>query len=170
MIELPQRTVTLLFTDIEASTRLLHTLGPDVYEQALATHRRLLRDAFTSHGCAVVDTQGDAFLYAFPRATDGAQGSPRRRPLLRCVIGAGGDWQQDPADRLDPPAVLVAAVDLLAFAVFADTVVDAVLEEASDPVALGVSSSRGQRHAFCAHAMEPEWWFRSQSRDFGLIY
>src|SRR5207249_2832388 len=33
--ELPQGTVTLLFTDIEGSTRLLHTLGPARYAAAL---------------------------------------------------------------------------------------------------------------------------------------
>jgi predicted ATPase/class 3 adenylate cyclase len=69
MAELPQGTVTLLFTDIEGSTRLLHTLG-DAYEDALATHRSLLRDALLSHGGVEVDTQGDAFFYGFPRATD----------------------------------------------------------------------------------------------------
>ena len=55
MVELPGETVTLLFTDIEGSTRLVHHLG-DAYEDVLATHRRLLRDAFGSHGGAEVDT------------------------------------------------------------------------------------------------------------------
>jgi hypothetical protein len=64
MRELPSGTVTLLFTDIEGSTRLLHELG-DAYVQTLAEHRRLLRDAFARHGGVEVDTQGDAFLAAF---------------------------------------------------------------------------------------------------------
>jgi hypothetical protein len=34
----PTGTVTFLFTDIEASTRLLRELGPDVYAEALAEH------------------------------------------------------------------------------------------------------------------------------------
>jgi class 3 adenylate cyclase len=42
---LPSGTVTLLFTDIEGSTRLLHELG-DRYGGALADHRRLLRECF----------------------------------------------------------------------------------------------------------------------------
>ncbi len=69
MADLPSGTVTLVFTDIEGSTRLLDTLGA-AYEEVLETHRAFLRDAFTSHGGAEVDTQGDAFFYAFPRATD----------------------------------------------------------------------------------------------------
>ena len=65
MIELPSGTVTLLFTDIEGSTRLIEELGEDGYVLALAEHRRLLRSAFSAHGGVEVDTQGDAFLYAF---------------------------------------------------------------------------------------------------------
>lgn len=66
--ELPAGTVTLLFTDIEGSTRLLHELGPSGYAEALAEHRRVLRQAFRDRGGVEVDTQGDAFFYAFPDA------------------------------------------------------------------------------------------------------
>jgi len=69
MRPLPTGTVTFLFTDIEGSTRLLHELG-DAYAEALAEHRRLLREAFTRHGGVEVDTQGDAFFVAFARAKD----------------------------------------------------------------------------------------------------
>ena len=69
MAELPTGTVTLVFTDIEGSTRLLETLG-ESYGEVLAEHRSLLRQAFSTHGGIEVDTQGDAFFFAFPRATD----------------------------------------------------------------------------------------------------
>lgn len=59
--ELPSGTVTFLFTDVEGSTRLLLDLG-DGYADALAEHRRLLREAFRRHGGVEVDTQGDAFF------------------------------------------------------------------------------------------------------------
>src|SRR4029453_15596344 len=65
-IELPRGTVTVLFTDIEGSTRLIAELGEDRYVEALDEHRRLLRSAFSAHGGVEVDTQGDAFLYSFP--------------------------------------------------------------------------------------------------------
>ena len=45
---LPTGVVTLLFTDVEGSTRLLHSLG-DEYGQALHEHRRRLRAAFADH-------------------------------------------------------------------------------------------------------------------------
>ena len=67
MTELPSGTVTFLFTDIEGSTRLLKQLG-DRYSELLETHRRLLRAAFEANGGREIDTQGDSFFVAFPRA------------------------------------------------------------------------------------------------------
>jgi class 3 adenylate cyclase len=62
--------VTFLFTDIEGSTRLLRELG-DGYADALAEHRRALREAWgRRHEGVEVDTQGDAFFVAFARASD----------------------------------------------------------------------------------------------------
>jgi predicted ATPase len=66
--DLPSGVVTLLFTDIEGSTTLLHELGTDAYSRALAEHRRLLRTTFARHGGVEVDTQGDALFYSFPTA------------------------------------------------------------------------------------------------------
>jgi predicted ATPase/class 3 adenylate cyclase len=67
--QLPIGEVTLLFTDIEGSTRLLRDLG-DAYTDALAEHRRILREAVAAHAGAEVDTQGDAFFFAFARASE----------------------------------------------------------------------------------------------------
>jgi predicted ATPase/class 3 adenylate cyclase len=69
MSELPTGTVTLLFTDIEGSTRLLEELG-DRYTEVFGEHRRLLREAFERHGGVEVGTHGDAFFVAFTRAVD----------------------------------------------------------------------------------------------------
>ena len=66
---LPSGTVTLLFTDIEGSTRLLQRLG-DNYANILAECRQLLRATFQEWNGREVDTQGDAFFIAFARATD----------------------------------------------------------------------------------------------------
>ena len=46
--DLPTGVVTLLFTDVEGSTRLLHELGDD-YGEALQEHRRRLRATFAEH-------------------------------------------------------------------------------------------------------------------------
>src|SRR6476469_805594 len=68
MAGLPTGVVTLLFTDVEGSTRLLQELG-DGYGEALHEHRRRLRAAFAEHEGVEVDTQGDAFFVAFARAS-----------------------------------------------------------------------------------------------------
>src|SRR5712692_3301680 len=69
MAGLPTGTVTFLFTDIEGSTRLLEHLG-DRYADALTQYRHLLCSAVQERGGQQVDTQGDAFFFAFPRARD----------------------------------------------------------------------------------------------------
>src|SRR5215469_15262813 len=69
MHALPTGTVTLLFTDIEGSTRLLHHLG-ERYAGVLEESRLLLRTAFQACGGHEVDTQGDGFFVAFARASD----------------------------------------------------------------------------------------------------
>lgn len=76
---LPTGVVTFLFTDVEGSTKLLHELGDD-YAGVLHEHRRILRDAFTTHDGVEVDTQGDAFFVAFGRVSD--------------AIAAAGDGQR----------------------------------------------------------------------------
>ena len=69
MPALPSGTVTFVFSDVEGSTALLKRLG-DRYDEVLTAHRRLMRERFTEHGGVEIDTQGDAFFFAFPRARD----------------------------------------------------------------------------------------------------
>ena len=65
--------MTFLFTDVEGSTKLLHELGAETYAEALAEHRRVIREACRAHDGVEVDTQGDAFFFAFPTRTGGAR-------------------------------------------------------------------------------------------------
>jgi predicted ATPase/class 3 adenylate cyclase len=64
----PSGKVTLVFTDIEGSTRLLGELGEVEYLAALTQHREIVREAFGRFGGYEVDTQGDSFFYAFASA------------------------------------------------------------------------------------------------------
>ena len=64
----PVGTVTMVFTDIEGSTRLLEKLGTDAYREALAEHREVVRAACARHQGYEVDYEGDAFFYAFGSA------------------------------------------------------------------------------------------------------
>jgi predicted ATPase/class 3 adenylate cyclase len=80
-VSLPQGTVTLLFTDIEGSTRLLQELG-DRYADVLADHRRTLRQEFARHGGVEVGTEGDAFFVAFAKASDALAAAVAAREAL----------------------------------------------------------------------------------------
>ena len=67
----PSGTVTFVFTDIEGSTALLDELGAEAYKEALADHRRALREAFGAHSGYEVDDAGDGLFYAFASASEG---------------------------------------------------------------------------------------------------
>jgi class 3 adenylate cyclase len=69
MPPLPSGTVTFVFSDVEGSTALLKRLG-ERFDDVLSAHRRLMRERFVEHGGVEIDTQGDAFFFAFPRARD----------------------------------------------------------------------------------------------------
>ena len=88
MRALPRGTVTLLFTDIEGSTRLLHELGRDRYVQALEHHRRLLRASFSHNGGVEVEAQGDSFFFAFPYARDAVAAAADAQRVL-----AAQEWE-----------------------------------------------------------------------------
>jgi len=65
----PSGTVTFLFTDIEGSTKLLEHLREE-YATVLEVQRQLLRAAIARWNGHEIDTQGDSFFVAFPRAID----------------------------------------------------------------------------------------------------
>jgi class 3 adenylate cyclase len=69
----PSGTVTLVFTDIEGSMRLLSELGEAGYLQALSRHRECVRIAFTRYRGYEVDYEGDSFFYAFASARGAVQ-------------------------------------------------------------------------------------------------
>ena len=65
---LPEGTVSFLFSDIEGSTRLLKQLGRERYGEILRRHNDVLRRAFADHGGIEIDRQGDAFFFVFRSA------------------------------------------------------------------------------------------------------
>ena len=87
--DLPEGTVTFLFTDIEGSTQLLQRLR-DRYAILLADQRRILREAFAHWQGHEVDTQGDAFFVAFSRATQAVSAAAAAQRML-----AEHAWPED---------------------------------------------------------------------------
>src|ERR1700704_2932496 len=69
MADLPTGTVTLLFTDIEGSSRLWEAHAAAM-RTALARHDALLRHCIGDHHGHVFKTGGDAFCAAFHIAPD----------------------------------------------------------------------------------------------------
>jgi len=66
---LPNGTVTFLFTDVEGSTRLLRDLGSR-YAQLLADQQEILRKLVREGGGEEVDSQGEGMFIVFRRAHD----------------------------------------------------------------------------------------------------
>ena len=88
MPTLPAGTVTFVFTDIEDSTDLLKQLG-ERYREVLSEHRRLVRATLAAANGTEIDSQGDAFFFAFPRARDAVAGAVQvQREHAR------HDWQE----------------------------------------------------------------------------
>ena len=72
LMSLPAGTITCVFTDMEASTALLKQLGDlDV----AVTCAGIVRDTFSPAGGVEIDTQGDSFFFAFPRAREAVAAS-----------------------------------------------------------------------------------------------
>ena len=83
---LPTGTVTFLFSDVEASTRMLQVSGDD-WPALLSAHDRLLRDAITGNAGTVVKTEGDGFFAVFSSARDAVAAAADAQRAL-----AGHDW------------------------------------------------------------------------------
>jgi predicted ATPase/class 3 adenylate cyclase len=66
---LPSGTVTLLFADVEGSTRLLHALG-ERFAPARARMREIVRAAAVPNGGHEVDWAGDGVFLSFARARE----------------------------------------------------------------------------------------------------
>jgi predicted ATPase/class 3 adenylate cyclase len=87
--DLPTGTVSFLFTDIEASTRLLQQLG-DAYGGLLDDHHRILQRAIEDAGGVRVSTDGDGVFGAFSRAGDAVTAAASAQLELKQK-----DWPSD---------------------------------------------------------------------------
>ena len=79
---LPTGTVTFVFTDIAGSTKLLDEFGEERYAFELDRHREALRTAFARHDGVEVGTEGDAFFFALPTASQALDAAAEGRQAL----------------------------------------------------------------------------------------
>jgi predicted ATPase/class 3 adenylate cyclase len=80
----PTGTITFLFSDIEGSTKKWEQ-QPDAMRVALASHDRLLRQAFEAAGGFVFKTIGDAFCVAFDTPQGALVGALEAQRALRAA-------------------------------------------------------------------------------------
>lgn len=88
-VGIPTGVVSLLFTDIEGSTRLLHELGA-VYGDLLAEHHRVLREVWAAHSGVEISTEGDAFFVAFATPAFGVAAALAAQRILTAHSWPGG--------------------------------------------------------------------------------
>ena len=91
---LPAGTVTLLFADVEGSTRLLNILG-ERFGPARARMRELVREAARANDGSEVDWAGDGVFLAFSSARDAVAAAAQIQRSL-----AAEPWPDDEAHRL----------------------------------------------------------------------
>ena len=76
--------------DIEGSTELLKSLG-EGYTDVLTGHRRIVRETFGACDGIEIDTQGDAFFFAFPRARDAVAAAVEAQRAHAVATWPGGE-------------------------------------------------------------------------------
>jgi class 3 adenylate cyclase len=107
--DLPEGTLTMLFTDIVGSTAAAERLGDQRWAAVLDHHDRTVRTIVAGHGGTVVKGSGDGYLIVFPsarqavlaaiaiqRAVSSADGAGPEGPiLLRAGLHTGEVVQRD---------------------------------------------------------------------------
>jgi predicted ATPase/class 3 adenylate cyclase len=84
--------VSLMFTDIEGSTRLVRTLGDDRYRTILDRHEALIREAIGSFRGEEIATRGDGFFVVFDDAVDAVRAAVAiQRALTREAWPSDGE-------------------------------------------------------------------------------
>jgi class 3 adenylate cyclase len=114
-------TVTLMFSDIVDSTKLVEALGDLEAQELMHEHDRVIREALSRHGGREVKTLGDGFMIAFGSARQAVQcaieiqrsisqlSSPQESEPLRVRVGLHtGEPLNDSGDFFGK-AVIVAA-------------------------------------------------------------
>jgi class 3 adenylate cyclase len=143
----PDGTVTMLFSDIEASTAVNERLGDVRWLGLLRTHHAIVRDQVHEHGGYEVKVQGDGFMIAFAsarravqcaraiqRAIDAHLGEHPDGPIRLRIGLHTGETIRDEADFYGKNVVLAARITDQASGgeILASSVVKQLTESAGD--------------------------------------
>jgi hypothetical protein len=92
----PEGTVTILFTDVEGSTQLVHDLGDEAARSILRRHdAAVVRETVQSSGGTEIEHPGDSFMVAFPTARSG----------IDCALDIQRKLSAERRDRPETPRV-----------------------------------------------------------------
>ncbi len=96
----PTGTVTFLFTDIEASTKMAQEY-PEAMPALLRRHDEILTQAIQAHGGHIFRNIGDAFCAAFSSASDAVRAAihSAAASLRRAMVASAGQGQDRAAYR-----------------------------------------------------------------------
>ena len=89
--QLPEGTVTILFTDAEGSSELVRDLGDHRARTILRRHDDIIRQAIQSHEGTEVEQAGDSFMAAFSTA----------RRAVACALDIQRTLAADRAEQMD---------------------------------------------------------------------
>lgn len=64
----PEGMVTIVFTDLEASTEMLEEIGEERWLEIMLSHSRLVRECVSEHGGAIPESHGDGYMITFASA------------------------------------------------------------------------------------------------------
>ena len=87
----PDGTVTILFSDIEASTVVNERLGDIRWLELLRSHHAIVRNLVHEHGGHEVKTQGDGFMIVFGSARRAVRCARAIQPAIDARLGAHPD-------------------------------------------------------------------------------
>jgi class 3 adenylate cyclase len=87
--DLPEGTLTMLFTDIVGSTAAAERLGDQRWAAVLEHHDRTVRTIVAGHGGTVVKGSGDGYLIVFPSARQAVLAAIAIQRAVSSVDGAG---------------------------------------------------------------------------------
>jgi eukaryotic-like serine/threonine-protein kinase len=93
--QLPQGTVTVMFTDVEGSSELVRELGDRRARHILQRHDDVVRGAIQTHGGKEVERAGDSFMVAF---TTARQALACAMEIQRALVVARQDHADEAVD------------------------------------------------------------------------
>jgi class 3 adenylate cyclase len=177
MVQPGSGTLTIVFSDIEGSTRRAEQLGDEAWMELLSFHNRLVRRQVERAGGYEVKAQGDGFMLAFPSARAAVSCSievmralevhARSRPndTLRVRIGmhTGEAIEQD-GDLFGKPVILAARIANQAVGgeILVSSLVREIVESRGD-LTFGASREVGLKGLAGRHLLHPVLWAASVS-------